>query len=89
MAGNGQQKQRPKQKSQTQYLLPIVVGASLILIAILFPYLGMQYGFYTPLGLSYFAIGLAIGALGVEVIYHAGSRKTLSDRIDRLQKRID
>lgn len=91
MAGNVQQQkpQQPKRTSQTQYFLPVVAGISLILIAVLFPYLGLQYGFFTPQGLSYTAIGLAIGALAIGVIYHAMSRKTLSDRIDRLQRRID
>ena len=90
MAGNVQQKQQqPKRKSQTQYFLPIIVGMSLILVAVLFPYLGILNGPLTPLGISYTAIGLAIGALAIGVIYHAMSRKTLSDRIDRLQRRID
>ncbi len=91
MEGNVQQQkpQQPKRKGQTQYFLPVVAGISLILIAVLFPYLGFQYGFFTPQGLSYTAIGLAIGALAIGIIYHAMSRKTLSDRIDRLQRRID
>jgi hypothetical protein len=78
-----------KRKSQSQYFLAIMAGLSMILIAILFPFLGMQYGFSSPLGISYTALGLTIGALAVGVIYHSASRKTLSDRIDRLQRRMD
>jgi hypothetical protein len=89
MAGNVKQKQQARRKSQSQYFLPLVVGISLFLIAVLFPYVGMLYGSLTPLGLAYTAVGLAIGALAIGVIYHAVSRKTLSDRIDRLQRRID
>jgi hypothetical protein len=94
MAGDAQQSEQQKlqlgkRKRQSQYFLSIFTGICLVLIASVFPYIGMQYGFFSPLGLSYTAIGLAIGALAIGVIYHSASRKTLSDRIDRLQRRID
>lgn len=77
------------------YALPIALGFFLIFVGAIFPYTGVllyqsnNNNNNSALGLADIGIGLAVLALALGIIYHAISQRMMSDRIDRLSRKID